>query len=102
MFDKKSLWVYIHNILIYKRSYLLVINIINNMPRMDGTGPRGEGRGTGRRLGNCRNVNDRQDFSRMGDGFGRFNRNNLIKTELKDTLQKEKEEIEKQLEELEK
>ena len=72
------------------------------MPRMDGTGPRGEGPGTGRGLGNCKSINNRQGFSRMGAGFGRFNRNNLTKTELKDTLQKEKEEIEKQLEELEK
>lgn len=51
------------------------------MPNMDGTGPAGQGAGTGRRLGPCNNgsrqaVTDRGNGSRQGRvngrGYGRM------------------------------
>ena len=45
------------------------------MPGLDGTGPMGQGSGTGRGLGNCNPANDTKtnnNFQRpMGGGFGR-------------------------------
>lgn len=45
------------------------------MPGLDGTGPMGQGTGTGRGLGNCKPANDTKDntnISRpMGGAFGR-------------------------------
>lgn len=42
------------------------------MPRLDGTGPKGNGSKTGRRMGKCRNTqsnnSDTQDISRPGAG----------------------------------
>lgn len=39
------------------------------MPRLDGTGPQGEGPKTGRGLGNCRTINKNiTDSNKVNDG----------------------------------
>lgn len=61
------------------------------MPRLDGTGPRGQGPRTGRGLGNC-----------QGRGRFSFVDKILTKEEQKKSLLDEKERIEKELSDLEK
>lgn len=79
------------------------------MPRFDGTGPRGQGAGTGRGMGSC-DIGGRASLSRGGCGFGRrrffSSKNELIVLEeekemlteelemIKDELEAIKEEIE--------
>jgi hypothetical protein len=79
------------------------------MPRLDGTGPQGQGPMTGRGMGNCRGVG--RGFLGRGFGFGRgFGRwcpfaNNtqaLTKEEQKKLLLEEKEAIEQELANLDK
>ena len=41
------------------------------MPRMDGTGPDGQGRGTGRRLGNCNDLTNEEKTDKLGVGMGK-------------------------------
>lgn len=41
------------------------------MPRMDGTGPEGEGRGTGRKLGRCSHLSDEEKLKQLGKGLGK-------------------------------
>ena len=41
------------------------------MPRMDGTGPDGQGRGTGRRLGNCNDLTNEEKTEKLGVGMGK-------------------------------
>ncbi len=40
------------------------------MPQLDGTGPEKEGKQTGRNLGKCRNITDKEALSRLGKGMG--------------------------------
>ena len=40
------------------------------MPNMDGTGPEGKGRGTGRKLGRCPNLSDEEKLQMLGKGMG--------------------------------
>lgn len=40
------------------------------MPKLDGTGPEGEGPLTGRKLGNCREVSDYEKLQKLGIGAG--------------------------------
>lgn len=65
------------------------------MPRLDGTGPRGQGPRTGRGLGNCQGI---------AGQFCPFANNvkTLSKEEQKKLLMEEKEMIEKELSDLEK
>lgn len=41
------------------------------MPRLDGTGPEGKGKGTGRKLGNCSNSGDDEKLEKLGKGLGK-------------------------------
>jgi hypothetical protein len=41
------------------------------MPKLDGTGPEGEGLGTGRKLGKCSNASDEEKLKRLGKGRGK-------------------------------
>ena len=47
------------------------------MPNKDGTGPEGKGAGTGRRMGNCEEVEfvDEEEQERVGRGRGFKSRN---------------------------
>lgn len=40
------------------------------MPNLDGTGPEGKGRTTGRKLGNCVETDQRTLLERLGTGLG--------------------------------
>ena len=40
------------------------------MPKLDGTGPEKEGKQTGRGLGKCRTMTDKEALSRLGKGMG--------------------------------
>ena len=73
------------------------------MPRLDGTGPQGQGPRTGRGLGNCQR-NNKGSLRNFGQGRGRisFAENSLTKEEQKKSLLNEKERIEKELLDLEK
>ena len=73
------------------------------MPRMDGTGPMGQGPRTGRSLGNCQGTGRGLGRS-LGKGRGRFSfaDKSLTKEEQKKSLLDEKERIEKELSNLEK
>jgi len=41
------------------------------MPRLNGTGPEGEGSGTGRKLGRCIRTTDAEKLQRLGTGMGK-------------------------------
>lgn len=41
------------------------------MPKLDGTGPDGKGKGTGRGLGKCRDVSDEEKLVKLGKGMGK-------------------------------
>ena len=41
------------------------------MPKMDGTGPEGQGSGTGRKLGNCSIATDEEKAKKLGVGMGK-------------------------------
>ncbi len=40
------------------------------MPRLDGTGPEGEGSLTGRKLGKCTEVSGKEKLEKLGKGIG--------------------------------
>jgi len=40
------------------------------MPKLDGTGPEGEGSCSGRKLGNCTKTNDEEKLQKLGNGMG--------------------------------
>ena len=82
------------------------------MPRLDGTGPRGQGSRTGRGMGNCSGMGGAgQGFGLgrgTGRGFGRFclgcpfcGNQEVTKEDRKKILLEEKELIEKELSNLE-
>jgi hypothetical protein len=72
---------------------------VNNMPGGDGTGPLGQGPGTGRGRGPCgRGLARGRGFGR---GFGWADPVELSKEEQKKILEAEKAAIEKRLKELE-
>ncbi len=41
------------------------------MPNLDGTGPEGAGAQTGRKLGNCKKVSDKEKLEKLGKGMGK-------------------------------
>lgn len=41
------------------------------MPRMNGTGPEGQGAISGRGLGNCKNLTDSEKLEKLGKGMGK-------------------------------
>ena len=41
------------------------------MPKMDGTGPEGKGKGTGRKLGLCNEASDKEKLAKLGKGMGK-------------------------------
>jgi hypothetical protein len=41
------------------------------MPQMDGTGPEGKGKSTGRKLGDCFPAENEKLFSNLGIGMGK-------------------------------
>jgi hypothetical protein len=41
------------------------------MPRLDKTGPEGEGRLTGRKMGRCAKVSDEEKLQKLGRGMGK-------------------------------
>lgn len=41
------------------------------MPKLDGTGPEGNGPGTGRKLGRCSNATDEEKLKKLGTGMGK-------------------------------
>ena len=41
------------------------------MPKMDGTGPDGKGKGTGRKLGRCSAASDEEKLTKLGKGMGK-------------------------------
>ena len=41
------------------------------MPKMDDTGPVGQGSGTGRKLGNCSTTTDEEKAKKLGVGMGK-------------------------------
>ncbi len=41
------------------------------MPKLDGTGPKGQGAKTGRRLGCCSKLNDKEKLDKLGKGMGK-------------------------------
>lgn len=41
------------------------------MPKMNGTGPEGEGPKTGRGLGKCNNVSQEELLQKLGKGMGK-------------------------------
>lgn len=70
------------------------------MPRLDGTGPMGQGPMTGRGMGNCLGPS-RGFLGRWCRWCPRFNEQALSKEELKKSLIKEKEAIEQEIADLE-
>lgn len=40
------------------------------MPNLDGTGPDGKGKATGRGLGTCRYATDKERLEKLGKGMG--------------------------------
>jgi hypothetical protein len=40
------------------------------MPKMDGTGPNGQGSNSGRKLGNCSTSTDKEKQNKLGMGTG--------------------------------
>ena len=41
------------------------------MPKMDGTGPDGKGKGTGRKLGQCSTASAEEKLAKLGKGMGK-------------------------------
>jgi hypothetical protein len=41
------------------------------MPKLDGTGPEGEGSHLGRKLGNCSTAPDNEKVQKLGKGMGK-------------------------------
>ena len=41
------------------------------MPKLDGTGPEGKGKGTGRGLGQCGASSDEEKLAKLGKGLGK-------------------------------
>jgi hypothetical protein len=41
------------------------------MPKMDGTGPKGQGSRSGRKLGNCSTLSDEEKQKKLGVGMGK-------------------------------
>lgn len=41
------------------------------MPKLNGTGPEGEGSQTGRKLGKCSNATDKEKLEKLGQGMGK-------------------------------
>ena len=41
------------------------------MSKLDGTGPEGQGSGSGRRLGNCAQIPDDEKLKKLGKGMGK-------------------------------
>ena len=41
------------------------------MPKLDGTGPDGKGKGTGRGLGQCKTVSDEEKLAKLVKGMGK-------------------------------
>lgn len=41
------------------------------MPKLDGTGPEGDGSLSGRKLGKCSNVTDEEKLHKLGKGMGK-------------------------------
>jgi len=41
------------------------------MPKMNGTGPSGQGSGTGRKLGNCSTLSDEEKAKKLGVGMAK-------------------------------
>ncbi|HHW80868.1 MAG TPA: DUF5320 domain-containing protein [Bacteroidales bacterium] len=41
------------------------------MPKLDGTGPEGKGKGTGRGLGKCSDATDKEKLEKLGKGMGK-------------------------------
>ena len=41
------------------------------MPKLDGTGPDGKGKKTGRGLGKCSDATDKEKLQKLGKGMGR-------------------------------
>jgi hypothetical protein len=40
------------------------------MPKLDGTGPEGQGSHSGRKLGNCSNATEDEKLQKLGKGMG--------------------------------
>lgn len=40
------------------------------MPKLNGTGPDGQGSGTGRKLGKCNSTPDEAEIQKLGKGMG--------------------------------
>ena len=40
------------------------------MPKLDGTGPDGKGKGTGRGLGQCKTAAEEEKLAKLGKGMG--------------------------------
>lgn len=41
------------------------------MPKLDGTGPEGQGSGTGRKLGRCSKLSEEEKLKKLGKGMGK-------------------------------
>ncbi len=41
------------------------------MPKMNGTGPDGKGKGTGRKLGQCSTASNEEKLAKLGKGMGK-------------------------------
>lgn len=41
------------------------------MPKLNGTGPEGQGAGSGRKLGSCSNADDEEKLQQLGKGMGK-------------------------------
>ena len=41
------------------------------MPKLNGTGPEGEGSQSGRKLGNCSTLTDAEKLQKLGKGMGK-------------------------------
>jgi hypothetical protein len=41
------------------------------MPKLDGTGPEGKKSQTGRKLGNCSEISDKEKLEKLGKGEGK-------------------------------
>jgi len=71
------------------------------MPRLDGTGPQGQGPRTGRGLGNCQGTGQGMEKG-LGQGQGRGRAvDTLSKEEQKAVLEAEKKDIEQKIANLE-
>ena len=49
------------------------------MPKLDGKGPDGKGKGTGRKLGQCSAASDKDKLAKLGKGMGK-KRNSCTET----------------------